>query len=99
MAVPCKIDFDPQAIGDLKSMRAFERAAIIDTIERILTTSPTRTGQSRIKRLRGVDSPQYRLRVGMVRVFYRVDADRVYIMRILAKNDVNDYLKEIGYET
>jgi len=79
-------------------MRAFDRAAIIDTVEWILAVSPTQVGKSRIKRLRGVDSPQYRLRVGSTRVFYRVDADRVFVMRIVSKDKVNDYLREIGYE-
>ena len=30
-----QIDFDPQARADLKSVRAFERAAILDTIFRV----------------------------------------------------------------
>jgi len=42
-------------------MRAFERATILDCIARYLSDAPTRLGQSRIKRLRGLDTPQYRL--------------------------------------
>jgi hypothetical protein len=38
-----KIDFDPQARNDLKSMRGFERAATLETVERLLTQSPTMT--------------------------------------------------------
>jgi mRNA-degrading endonuclease RelE of RelBE toxin-antitoxin system len=48
--------------------------------------------------LRGLESPQYRLRVGDCRVFFDVDSDRVYVPRILAKADVDEYLKEMGYE-
>jgi mRNA interferase RelE/StbE len=93
-----EIEFDPQAIDDLKRRRAFERAAILDVIERVLGNSPTSVGQSRIKRLRGIDTPQYRLRIGEIRVFYDVDGTNVTIMRVLAKADVDKYLKEMGYE-
>ena len=93
-----KVDFDPQAVADLKCLRAFARTAIVDTVERVLTVSPTQTGQSRIKRLRGLDRPQYRLRVDEFRVFYDVEDDLVYVLRVLAKSDVDEYLKEMGYE-
>jgi mRNA interferase RelE/StbE len=91
-----KVDFDPLAVNDLKRLRAFDRSAIIETIDRILTSAPTRGGKSRIKRLRGIDSPQYRLRVGEFRVFYDVQETNVYILRILSKSDVEEYLKELG---
>jgi mRNA interferase RelE/StbE len=97
--LPYQIDFDPQAVADLKSKRAFDRAAVIDAIDRFLSVSPTQVGQSRIKRLRDIDSPQYCLRVGEFRVFYDVIDESVYILRILAKADVDEYLKEMGYET
>ena len=94
--MPYKVDFDPQAAGDLKRFRAFDRSAIVESIDRVLTTAPTRVGKSRIKRLRGTDSPQFRLRVGEFRVFYDVQEMSVYVLRILAKPDVERYLKELG---
>ena len=96
--MPYTVDFDPQAVADLKRLRAFARTAVVDTVERVLTVSPTQTGQSRIKRLRGLDRPQYRLRVDEFRVFYDVEGDLVYVLRVLAKSDVDGYLKEMGYE-
>jgi mRNA-degrading endonuclease RelE of RelBE toxin-antitoxin system len=93
-----KIDFDPQARADLKSMRGFERAATLDAIERVLTQSPTITSRSRIKRLRGIESPEYRLRVGEMRVFYDVEEQEVYVLRILPKSESDHYLKEMGHE-
>jgi mRNA-degrading endonuclease RelE of RelBE toxin-antitoxin system len=93
-----RVEFDPQARADLKSMRAFERTATLDTIERILTRSPTAIGRTRIKRLRGLDSPEYRLRVGEVRVFYDVSGDEVYVLRVLPKSEADQYLREMGYE-
>lgn len=93
-----EVEFDPQAIDDLKRMRAFDRAAVLETTRRILTIWPTRVGKTRIKRLRGTESPQFRLRVGKIRVFYDVTGNGVYILRILAKADVDEYLKEMGHE-
>jgi mRNA interferase RelE/StbE len=92
------IEFDPQAVDDLKRMRAFDRATVLETVERMLSANPTLVSRSRIKRLRGLDSPQYRLRVGDCRVFYDVDAHVVYVLRVLAKDVVDDYLREMGHE-
>jgi hypothetical protein len=39
-----------------------------DTISRHLRHEPTKVSKSRIKRLRGLSQPQYRLRVGDIRV-------------------------------
>jgi mRNA interferase RelE/StbE len=89
---------DPQAMEDLRGVRAFDRRKLLDWIESTLANQPTRVGKSRIKRLRGLDSPQYRLRVDEFRVFYDVQADEVYVLRILSKKMVNHYLKEMGYE-
>ncbi len=91
------IELTSEALADLKALRAFDRAAVLDTIERILRAAPTQTGQSRIKRLRGLDSPQYRLRVGEFRVFYDV-AEEVRIYRVLAKSDVDSYLRDMTDE-
>jgi hypothetical protein len=51
--------------------------------------------KSRIKRLRGVDSP-HTGRVGEFRVFYDVAEDEDYILRVLSKPAVAEYLKEMG---
>ena len=67
-------------------------------MERVLTTNPTQLSRSRIKRLRDIDSPQYRLRVGEFRVFYDVIDDEVRVLRVLPKATVAAYLKEVGYE-
>jgi prevent-host-death family protein len=47
-----------------------------DALERHLRYEPTRVSKSRIKRLRGLSQPQYRRRVGEVRVFYDVTQER-----------------------
>lgn len=57
---------------------------------------PRKTSRSRIKRLRGLQRPQYRLRVGEVRVFYDVTGSVVEILAILAKPEVESWLAEFA---
>ena len=92
------VKLDPAALADLRTLRAYDRRAVIDMIERVLTTTPTQVSKSRIKRLRGLDSPQYRLRVGDVRVMYDVIGSDVYVLRVLSKAAVGEYLREMGHE-
>jgi mRNA interferase RelE/StbE len=53
----------PEAVEDLKNLTAKARAAVRDAIERHLRHDPTKVSKSRVKRLRGLSHPQYRLRV------------------------------------
>jgi hypothetical protein len=48
------------------------RSGVKKALELHLKHKPTRVSRSRIKRLRGLSRPQYRLRVGDIRVFYDV---------------------------
>ena len=49
-----------------------------------------------IKRLKGVDHPQYRLRVGEVRVFYDVDEGVVEVVAIVPKSEAANWLERAG---
>jgi prevent-host-death family protein len=62
----------PEAVEDLKRLKANVRTATRTALERHLRYEPDKTSRSRIKRLTGVSRPQYRLRVGDIRVFYDV---------------------------
>jgi mRNA-degrading endonuclease RelE of RelBE toxin-antitoxin system len=75
----------PEAIEDLKRLKAHVRAEVRDAIDRHLRHEPTKTSRSRIKRLRGLSKPQYRLRVGEVRIFYDVSGLSVEVLAIVAK--------------
>ena len=52
--------------------------------------------KSRIKRLREVASPQYRLRVGEVRVFYDVAGECIEVLAIVAKSEAASWLAQFG---
>ncbi|MDI6809787.1 MAG: type II toxin-antitoxin system RelE/ParE family toxin, partial [Candidatus Eisenbacteria bacterium] len=67
-----EISFAPDPVEDLKRLKANIRTVVLDAIEDHLRHQPEKTSRSRIKRLRGLSRPQYRLRVGDVRVFYDV---------------------------
>lgn len=91
-----EIIFAPEAAQDLKRLSARDRATIRDTIEKHLRFEPEKVSKSRIKRLRGMRRPQYRLRVGDVRVFYDIVEDDVEILAIVQKSDAAEWLAEIG---
>ncbi|MGQ0721975.1 MAG: type II toxin-antitoxin system RelE family toxin, partial [Candidatus Eiseniibacteriota bacterium] len=50
----------------------------------------------RIKRLRGMRQPQYRLRVGEMRVFYDVTETEVQVLAIVSKDEVRAWLEQEG---
>ena len=61
--------------------------------------APTKVSRSRIKRLRGMSQPQFRLRVGDIRVFYDVTETTVEILAIVAKEEAQAWLDEEGTST
>jgi len=86
----------PEAVQDLKLLDTYQKAKIKDLIEVHLRHAPTKTSKSRIKRLRGLRHPQYRLRIDEFRVFYDVEEDRVEILAIILKSKANEWLKKVG---
>jgi len=86
----------PEAANDLKLLDAHLRSEIRDAFERHLRHEPKKVSKSRIKRLRGLSRPQYRLRVGEIRIFYDVSQDAVEVLAIVAKSQSEAWLKEAG---
>jgi len=84
----------PEAVEDLRRLRAQVRAQVRDAIERHLRHEPKKESQSRIKRLTGLSRPQYRLRVGDVRVFYDVTESQVEVLAIILKEGAQKWLDE-----
>ena len=77
-------------------MPAYRRAEVRDVLERHVRHEPTRVSKSRIKRLMGLSQPQYRLRVGEVRVFYDVTREAVQVLAIVTKAEAASWLTEHG---
>lgn len=70
----------PEAIEDLDSLRATTQASIKGALETHLRHEPAKESKSRIKRLRAVSHPQYRLRVDDIRVFYDISGANVEVL-------------------
>jgi mRNA-degrading endonuclease RelE of RelBE toxin-antitoxin system len=86
----------PEAIEDLRRLKAKERSAVREALETHLRYEPTKASRSRIKRLRGMRRPQYRLRVEEVRVFYDVSGSDVEILAIVPKPEAESWLAQFG---
>lgn len=86
----------PQAVEDFRVLTARARAIVRDGLEVHLRHEPTMESRSRIKRLRGVNRPQYRLRLDDYRVFYDVTETRVEVLAILAKSAAAAWLEREG---
>ena len=75
----------PEAVEDLRALKANVRAH-----------APSKTSRSRVKRLRALRQPQYRLRVGEARVFYNISGSTVEILAIVTKSEVEVWLRRFG---
>ena len=91
-----EIILSPTALENLRRLDAHRRSEVRDAMEVHLRHEPTKVSRSRIKRLHDLAQPQYRLRVGDIRVFYDVVEARVEILAILFKPMVDEWLKEVG---
>ena len=86
----------PEAVEDLRKLKASVRATVREALEAHLRHEPKKTSRSRIKRLRGLSRPQYRLRVDQVRVFYDISGSTVEILAIVAKPEAESWLAQFG---
>lgn len=87
----------PEALEDLRSFKANEKAQVRHGIEQHLRHEPKKLSKSRVKRLRGTKRPQYRLRVGDdIRVFYDVTDTVVEILAIVRKSVADQWLQQFG---
>jgi mRNA interferase RelE/StbE len=86
----------PEAVDDLRALKANVRATVRAMLETDLRHEPEKTSRARIKRLRGLRRPQYRQRVGDVRVFYDVSGASVEVLAIVAKSETETWLAQFA---
>jgi mRNA-degrading endonuclease RelE of RelBE toxin-antitoxin system len=93
--MPFEVRYSTTAAKQLKRLRAFDRATILDEIERTLTTNPTMQSKTKVKKLRQPAPTQYRPRVEDFRVFCDVDdvGYFVNVVQILSKEASLPYLE------
>ncbi len=94
--MPYEIILAPEAVEDMDPSKAADRGTVRDGLETRLRHEPTKRSRSRIKRLRKMVQPQYRLRNGDVRVFYDVNENRVEVLAIVLKSEAASWLAKHG---
>jgi len=94
--MPFAIVLAPEAVEDLKRLKAAVRGSVKEAMDTHLRHEPEKTSRSRIKRLRGLSRPQYRLRVGDVRVFYDVADGVVEVLAQVPKSETAAWLAQFG---
>ena len=94
--MPFAIVLAPEAVEDLKRLKPAVRGTVKDAMETNLRHEPEKTSRSRIKRLRGISRPQYRLRVSDIRVFYDVAEGVVEVLAIVPKSETAAWLAQFG---
>jgi mRNA-degrading endonuclease RelE of RelBE toxin-antitoxin system len=90
------IVLSPEAFQDFKRLKGHVRAAAREAFEAHLRHEPAKVSKSRIKKLRGLSRPQYRLRVQEIRVFYDIVGSRVEILAIIPKSQALSWLEHRG---
>jgi len=91
-----RIIVSPEAGEDMRQLRAVDRSAVKEAMKVHLRHEPRKESRSRIKRLRGLSRPQYRLRVDDFRVFYDVAGTSVEILAVIAKSEAEAWLSQFG---
>lgn len=94
--MPFAIVVAPEAVEDLSRLSANARATVRRALETHLRHEPDKISRSRIKRLRGLRRPQYRLRIDEVRVFYDVTGKTVEVLAIVSKSEAESWLAQFG---
>jgi len=94
--MPFAVILAPEAVEDLRRLSASVRATVRSALEKHLRNEPEKASRSRIKRLRGIRRPQYRLRVDEVRVFYDVSGTAVEVLAIVAKSEAESWLAQFA---
>lgn len=93
-----RIALSDDAQADLRSLDARWRATIREAMQAHLLHQPRKESKSRIKRLQECDHPQYRLRVGEMRVFYDVGGHMVEVLGIVSKEHAAEWLRRFTGE-
>jgi mRNA interferase RelE/StbE len=90
------IILSPDAKNNLVKMKGNLRSIIRDGIIEHLNYEPEKVSKSRIKKLKGLEKPQYRLRIDDVRIYYDINKNMVEILAIATKELVGQWLERSG---
>ena len=80
-------------------LNARARALVKEGMNDHLAHEPMKVSRSRIKRLREMEHPEYRLRLDPCRVFYDVVGQTVVVLAIVPKDETAEWLDAYGVKT
>ena len=92
--MPYRIVLTENAVADFNGLDARLRATVRDSLRLHLAHEPAKESRSRIKKVRDLRHPQFRLRIGEIGVFYDVTETDVVIIAIISKEKTIEWLKE-----
>jgi len=82
--------FSPDAVRQLKKLRAYDQRIILDGIKKHLVGGdPLSPSRNRFRLRRTSDWADYELRLGDLRVFYRVDDSKLVTIMLLGRKKDN----------
>ena len=91
------VEFTTRAVKDLKKLRQNIQKQIIKESIR-LETDPFQF-KNKIKKIRGINFPCYRLRIDFqsdsYRLFYGIDENIIYVLRIISKKYADKIINRI----
>lgn len=91
------VEYTSRAIKDLRKLHKNVQKHILEETTR-LETEPFQF-KNKIKKIRGISFACYRLRVDFesdsYRIFYGIDSDNIFILRIISKKDAYKIIQRI----
>ena len=76
--------FSPDAVRQFKKLRAYDRSAIIDGVQKhLVEAEPDETTRNKFRLRRSSDVADYELRLGDLRLFYRITLSGEIIVTVI----------------
>ena len=93
------VEFTTRAVKDLKKLPESVQKQILKESLR-LETEPFQF-KNKIKKIRGINFPCYRLRIDIqsdsYRLFYGIDENKLFVLRIISKKDADKIIDRIRH--
>ena len=91
------VEFTTRAVKDLKKLpKSVQKQILKESIQ--LETEPFQF-KNKIKKIRGINFPCYRLRIDFqsdsYRLFYGIDENIIYVLRVISKKDADKIINRI----
>lgn len=93
------VEFTTRAVKDLKKLpKSIQKQILKESLR--LETEPFQF-KNKIKKIRGVNFPCYRLRIEIqsdsYRLFYGIDENKLFVLRIISKKDADKIIDRIRH--